>query len=59
MLLSPPLLNLIHGSVGILDEVLVYCLPVVVIVIILTISSRRARKQEHQRPRERKRESKE
>jgi ribosomal protein S26 len=47
MLYSP----LTHGSVGILDELLPYCLPLAVTVIIITIASRRARKQ--QSPRER------
>ena len=43
---------LAHGSAGILDELLLYCLPLVVAIIILAIASRRARKQ--QPPRERK-----
>ena len=42
---------LAHGSVGILDELLLYCLPLVVAILIIAIASRRARKQ--QLPRER------
>ena len=42
---------LAHGSVGILDELLLYCLPLVVAILIIAIASRRARKQ--QPPRER------
>jgi hypothetical protein len=42
---------LAHGSAGILDEVLLYCLPLLVLLIILWIASRRARKR--QPPRER------
>ena len=44
---------LAHGSVGILDELLLYCLPLVVAILIIAIASRRTRKQ--QPPRERKR----
>ena len=32
-----------HGPAGILDELLLFCLPLVVVVIILAIASRRAR----------------
>ena len=42
---------LAHGSVGILDELLLYCLPLVVAILIIAIASRRARKQHP--PRER------
>jgi len=42
---------LAHGSAGILDELLLYCLPLVVAIIIIAIASRRARKQRP--PRER------
>lgn len=45
MLFSLSLQPLTHGALGILDEVLLYCLPLVVLVIILSIASRRARKQ--------------
>jgi hypothetical protein len=44
---------LAHGSAGILDELLLYCLPLVVAIIIIAIASRRARKQQppHERAR--------
>ena len=42
---------LAHGSAGILDELLLYCLPLVVAIVIIAIASRRARKR--QSPRER------
>jgi hypothetical protein len=51
MLYSPILSPLFHGAVGILDELLLFCLPLVVAVIILAIASRRARK--NATPRER------
>jgi chromate transport protein ChrA len=53
MLLSILLQPQLHGSVGILDELLVYCLPLMVLVIILSIASRRARKQSAPRERTR------
>ena len=53
MLFSPALQPLLHGASGFLDELLLFCLPLVVIVIILSITSRRARTQKHQGPRER------
>jgi chromate transport protein ChrA len=37
---------MLHGSAGILDEVLVYCLPLIVLLIILSAVSRRARKRQ-------------
>ena len=40
-----------HGPAGILDELLLFCLPLVVVVIILAIASRRAR--QRAAPRER------
>jgi hypothetical protein len=43
MVYAPLLLPLLHGQVGILDELLLFCLPLVVVVIILAIASRRAR----------------
>ncbi len=47
-LISPPF----HGQLGAADELLVFCLPVVIAIIILSITSRRARqKQERDRPR--------
>jgi hypothetical protein len=51
MLLSLLHQPLSHGSAGILDEVLVYCLPVLVLLIILSIASRRARNQQPPRDR--------
>jgi hypothetical protein len=53
MLLSILLQPQLHGSVGILDELLVYCLPLMVLVIILSIASRRAHKQSPPRDRTR------
>jgi hypothetical protein len=47
MLYSP----LLHGSVGILDELLLFGAPLIVAIIILVIASRRARAQNP--PRER------
>ena len=47
MLYSP----LLHGSVGILDELLLFGAPLVVAIIILVVASRRARAQSQ--PRER------
>lgn len=44
MLLSFFAQPLRHGSAGILDEVLLYCLPLLVLLIILAIASRRARR---------------
>jgi hypothetical protein len=41
-LLQPPT----HGATGILDEVLIYYLPLLVLLIILSIASRRARQQQ-------------
>jgi hypothetical protein len=47
-LISPPL----HGELGAADELLVFCLPVVIAIVILAITSRRARlKSERSRPR--------
>ncbi len=51
MLFSP----LLHGSAGILDELLLFGAPLIVVLIILVINSRRARRQ--QPPRERTRPS--
>ena len=53
MLYSPTFIPLLHGEVGILDELLLFGAPLLVIVIILTIARRRARKKA--RPRERNR----
>lgn len=54
MLPSLLLQPLLHGSVGILDEVLLYCLPLVVVIIIVV----RALHRVGQPSRERKREEK-
>ena len=49
-LLSPPL----HGQLGVLDELLLFCLPVVIAIIALAMTSQRARqKQERTRTRSR------
>jgi len=42
ILFSPPL----HGQAGIADELLLFCLPVVIAIIVLAITSRRARQKE-------------
>lgn len=49
MLYSP----LLHGSVGILDELLLIGMPLVVAIIILAIASRRARAKNSPRERAR------
>jgi len=46
-LFSPPL----HGSLGALDEIALFCLPVVVAILVLAVTSRRARRQERVRQR--------
>ncbi len=51
MAYSPLLLPPLHGAAGVLDELLLFCLPLVVVTIILAIASRRARK--NATPRER------
>ena len=40
-----------HGSLGILDEVLLFCVPLLVVIVILATASHRARKRGQ--PRER------
>jgi len=45
----PPL----HGQVGALDELLLFCLPVVIAIVVLALTSRRARERERMRQRER------
>jgi len=39
ILASPPL----HGQLGALDEMLLFCLPVVIAIVVLAFTSRRAR----------------
>jgi hypothetical protein len=51
MVYSPVHVPLLHGAVGILDELLLFGAPLIVIVIILSIARRRARKKNP--PRER------
>ena len=51
MLYSPIFIPLLHGEVGILDELLLFGAPLIVVIIILAIASRRARK--NAKPRER------
>jgi hypothetical protein len=51
MLYSPTFIPLLHGEVGLLDELLLFGAPLIVIVIIFTIARRRARKKA--KPRER------
>lgn len=55
MLYFPTFIPLLHGEVGILDELLLFGAPLVVVIIILAIASRRARKKAQ--PRERTRSS--
>ena len=43
MLHSPLLIPLLHCAAGVLDELLLFCAPLLVVVIILAIASRRAR----------------
>jgi len=47
MLLSPAL----HGSLGLLDELLLFCLPVVIAIIVLAVTAQRARQKERIRDR--------
>jgi ABC-type cobalt transport system substrate-binding protein len=51
MLYSPVFMPLLHGASGILDELLLICMPLVVVLIILAIASQRARQKAQ--PRER------
>jgi hypothetical protein len=51
MLYSSTFTPLLHGTAGILDELLLFGAPLVVVIIILAIASRRARK--NAQPRER------
>jgi cytochrome c-type biogenesis protein CcmH/NrfF len=45
-LLSPAL----HGELGVVDELLLFCLPLVVVLVILAVTAQRARrKQERMR----------
>jgi len=44
MMYSPVFTLLLHGEVGILDELLLFGAPLVAVIIILAIASRRARK---------------
>jgi hypothetical protein len=44
MLYSPVSIPLLHGAAGILDELLLFGVPLAVALIILTIAVRRARK---------------
>lgn len=53
MLLSILLQPQLHGSAGILDELLVYCLPLVVVIIILVRALHRAGNQPLSRERTR------
>lgn len=39
MLFSP----LMHGALGILDELLLYCLPLLALIVIISVARRRAR----------------
>ena len=46
--LSPPR----HGQIGALDELLLFCLPIVIAIVVLAVASQRARqKQEKTRTR--------
>ena len=44
MLYSPTFIPLLHGEVGILDELLLFGAPLIVVIIILTIARQRAQK---------------
>lgn len=58
MLLSPLFAPPLHGQLGIADELLLFCLPVVIAIIILAVTSQRARqKQERSRTLSKTRES--
>ena len=46
VLISPAL----HGELGVLDELLLFCLPLVVVLVVLAVTAQRARrKQERMR----------
>ena len=48
VLISPPF----HGELGVVDELLLFCLPLVIVLVILAATSQRARrKQERTRSR--------
>ena len=51
MLYSPVFSPLLHGQAGILDELLLFGVPLLVVIIILVMASRRART--NAKPRER------
>jgi len=44
---------LLHGQLGAVDEILMFCLPVVVAIVVLALSARRARRGEQTRARTR------
>ncbi|MGH2593353.1 MAG: hypothetical protein ACRDGG_07555 [Anaerolineae bacterium] len=52
VLTSPPL----HGQLGVLDELILFCLPVVIAIVVLAMTSQRAR-QKHERTQTRPRKS--
>jgi hypothetical protein len=53
MLFSPSLIPLLHGQVGILDELLFFGTPLVVAIIILAVASKRAKARAQPRERQR------
>jgi cytochrome c-type biogenesis protein CcmH/NrfF len=46
MLALPFLSPVLHGQLGALDEVLLFCLPVVVAIVVLAVAARSARRRE-------------
>ena len=42
MLFSPPA----HGQLGLVDELLLYCLPLIIVIVVLAITSLCARQKE-------------
>ncbi len=42
MLFSPPA----HGQLGLVDELLLFCLPLVIVLIVLAVTAQRARREE-------------
>jgi hypothetical protein len=46
VLASPLTSPTLHGQIGILDELVLFCLPVVIAILVLAFSARRARQNE-------------
>ena len=47
VLFAPPL----HGQLGSVDELLLFCLPVIIAIVVLAITSQRARQKDRTRER--------